>query len=1099
MTAQQIFEAALESGVFLYVEEDRLKYRVESGRLSEALRAQLQQHKHEIVAYLQRLQTDMPPLPPRLPPIEPRGAEATTVLSFEQQRMWMLQQLGENSSQYYVHGAFTLHGALRVDAFEAAIRTVVQRHQVLRTVYLQEGPEVRQRVRDDLPLAVQQIDFSGLPAAAQEDAVISFALREMVKPFDLENELPLRMRLVRLAADRHAVLFDLHHIAADGWSMPILEREFAILYRALCQGVEAVLPPLPLQYRDFAAWQRSWLQGEPLEQLKRYWARQLAALPRVHALPLDRPRPRTQDSYGDIVYSVIDVGLLARARAFCVSRDVTLFMLLETAFAVLLSRCGAGEDIVVGTPVAGRTHPEIEPLIGLFVNTLVLRNDLSGAPTFAALLARNRGMILDAYAQQQMPFDTLVEILNPPRSAAYSPLFQIILSLHNEQGGRGAPMFHDLRFETLRLRKPSSKFELGVNIFEKHGQLELAWAYRSALFDRATIERLTVLFRDLLIHALQHPDTTVHELNWRAATTVPPPPAVSAPLAHHRFEAQARRRPQRIAVQCADAAVDYATLDAQANQVAHFLLRRGVRTGARIGAAVRDCPLQAMLLLGVLKAGACFVLLHEAYAPSRRSAIRRDARASLWLVDADSREAAGDGDLPLDAALLRHLQELPGTEPAEVTLDPSAPACVLYREDEQGRLEALTVAHSLLAASTAWIETPDEGRGDEPEVQLAAGAATAAAPLPAWFAGLLAGATVVEPMPEHAYDPAALSACLEARRVNTLRAPLPLVEDLLPFWPRGGSVRRLVLDADLVSASAIRRVHDALPEVDLHIAHGLAGASLPFAVRHWDGAEDFPPERIGQPLAGHDLQVLDPNGLDVPDGLAGHLHLTGPMAAPGGQARLGTGRKVRRAADGGIDDLTPPSPLRAAALASGWVHECVVVPGTPADEDTPVAFLRPHAALPWTAQERRVRLQQRVLLAGAGIPSTFHVQILDDWPLTADAGIDVDRLLSAAAPVVAESTERALTPTEARLAAIWRRSLGEKPMLPDDNFFALGGHSLLVVVVIKRISETFDVDVPMTTFMENATLAALSSLIDFSLQRRDAGPDGDGVVEEFLL
>ncbi|WP_261595523.1 condensation domain-containing protein, partial [Pseudoalteromonas holothuriae] len=355
--------------------------------------------------------------------------------SFAQQRLWLVDQLGQGSTQYNIPGAYELQGPLNVDAFKQALATLLERHEVLRTHFVSIDGEPRQVIATDYSLPFRHQSLLALDDEEQRKQVQVISDEEASRPFNLSADLMLRVHVLSLSENVHRVLYTVHHIASDGWSMPILHNELNTLYKAYSEQQGNPLPPLEVQYADYALWQRGWLQGEVLDKQLNYWQEQLAEMMPVHSLPLDKARPAQQTFQAKTHIKQIDSQTSQAIRGLCEEQGVTLFMFLETAFAVLLSRYSGESDIVIGTPIAGRTHHALEPLIGFFVNSLVLRTDVSNNPKFSELLQANKRVILDAYSHQHIPFEMLVETLQPERSLAYNPLFQIMFSMQNNDMG----------------------------------------------------------------------------------------------------------------------------------------------------------------------------------------------------------------------------------------------------------------------------------------------------------------------------------------------------------------------------------------------------------------------------------------------------------------------------------------------------------------------------------------------------------------------------------------------------------------------------------------------------------------------------------------
>jgi len=503
-----LVKEALEAGVQLHVENGGLKFAVRKGGFPAELREKVVRHKQEIVAFLSRLggagQTQQSPLL--------RVADRTAVpLSFAQQRLWFVDQLEGGSHQYNISAALRLTGHLDTSALQRAFDEIVSRHEVLRTLYRSDGGEGVQVPQPPRPAQTTYADLSGLVADEQERRTRELAKRDAETPFDLRGDILLRTGLLKLGDDEHVLLFTMHHIASDGWSLGILVNEFTELYVAFSQGKPSPLPPLSIQYADYAAWQRNTLQGEELNRQIDYWTKKLDGIPRLHSLPLDKQRPPQQQFAGKRHVQSLDRTLLDELRNLAAANGVTLFVLLQSAFSLLVGRWSNESDVVIGSPVAGRIHKDVEPLIGCFLNTLTLRTELGPSLTFKELLARSKETVLEAFSHQQVPFEMLVDALKPERSLAHSPLFQLLFVLQNNDHG-------PLDLPGLTIREVGGmdgviRYDLELSCAEGGKGLTLTWSYADSLFERGTIERLADSFAVLLHSILAAPGANIHELS----------------------------------------------------------------------------------------------------------------------------------------------------------------------------------------------------------------------------------------------------------------------------------------------------------------------------------------------------------------------------------------------------------------------------------------------------------------------------------------------------------------------------------------------------------------------------------------------------------
>ncbi|MBV9787291.1 MAG: AMP-binding protein, partial [Chloroflexi bacterium] len=621
-------------------------------------------------------------------------------LSFAQQRLWFLDQLQPGSPTYHVPLVMRLHGALDRTALERSLSTIIARHEVLRTTFAYDPT-------DRMPEPYQQIaspDTFDLPCEVLPDALDEAAIRAQVQtliaqPFDLAHGPLLRATLLQRHADEHILVLVIHHAVFDGWSQSVLLRELSALYRGFTQGDVVDLPALPIQYADYAVWQRQWLSGTVLEQQLGYWCRQLQGIAPLD-LPGDYPRPANPSDHGAIVELRIPAALTHALEALSQQLDATLFMTLLAAWQTLLLRYSGQHDIAVGTPIAGRTRPELEGLIGFFVNTLVLRTDLSGQPSFTELVNRTRSTALDAYAHQDVPFEQIVEAVQPERDLSRTPLFQVMFTLQNMP--RGGVALPDLRLEPLAVESHSAKFDLSLTLLETPGGLTGNIEYRTDLFAAATIERMADHFQTLLAAVVANPQQRIDRLpllpaaerrqilhKWPA-----PLPLPAHTCLHDLVGAQAARTPQVIAVEHDGEQLSYAELDRRANQLAHRLQALGIGPDSRVAVCLPRSIQFVVAMLGVLKAGGAYVPLDPDYPEERRQFMLADSAVQV-LITRESLRAALPGYTGAIICVDRdasQIDQLPTTPPT-TSVDPDHLMLILYTSGSTGTPKGVLLTH----------------------------------------------------------------------------------------------------------------------------------------------------------------------------------------------------------------------------------------------------------------------------------------------------------------------------------------------------------------------------------------------------------------------
>ncbi|MGF1482019.1 MAG: amino acid adenylation domain-containing protein [Cyanophyceae cyanobacterium] len=689
MTIYKFLADLAKRDIKLWVEEGRLRCNAPKGVLTADLRAQLQERKAEILAFLQ------PELAPHLPKIEPVPRRENLPLSFAQQRLWFLEKLAGNRAAYNIPIALQLKGTLQVAVLEKALNHVIKRHEVLRTHFpsIESSPVQVINPHLDLTLPVEESPFplppSPFPSIHQEAQT----------PFDLAQGPLLRVKLLRLAPEKHVLLLTMHHIIADGWSLGILVRELSVLYRAFSNNQPSPLPPLSIQYADFAVWQRQYLQGEVLETQLDYWKQHLKGAPPLLELPTDRPRPSGQSFSGRSAPFSLGKDLTASLRTLSQQAGTTLFATLLAALGILLSRYSQQQDLVIGTPIANRNRQELEPLIGFFANTLALRLNLSGNPRFQKFLEQVKQSTLDAYAHQNLPFERLVEELQPERSLSYSPLFQVMFALQNAPLGDLA--LPGLSLHELETPSVTTKFDLTVSLRETAAGLAGKWEYSSDLFDAATIRALIGHYQNLLGAIVEHPEERVANLPllgeaereqlllaWQVSEEDAPQ------CLHQRFEEQVERTPDAVAVVYGEQKLTYRALNARANQLAHYLQTLGVGPDVLVGICVERSMDMVIALLGILKAGGAYLPLEPTYPQEYLQKIVAATEVSMVLSQPGAKVPTPLLiDLDWDK-VAQHSQENPANEAT-----PESLACVIYSAQR-----GIAVAHAAMSDRLCWLQ-----------------------------------------------------------------------------------------------------------------------------------------------------------------------------------------------------------------------------------------------------------------------------------------------------------------------------------------------------------------------------------------------------------
>ncbi|MBV9927462.1 MAG: amino acid adenylation domain-containing protein [Acidobacteria bacterium] len=1074
----------------------------------------------------------------RIPRVRRDGE--TLPLSFAQQRLWFLDQLEPNSSFYNIPAAVRLTGQLDVPVLERTFTEIVRRHEVLRTTFaLVEGQPV-QVIKPELSVPLWVVDLTALPAGEREAEARRLATAEAQEPFDLAAGPLLRVGLLRLSEQEHVALITMHHIVSDGWSAGVLVKEVAALYDAYRQGRPSPLAELPIQYADYAAWQRDWLSGEVLEGQLDYWRRQLSGLETLE-LPTDRPRPPVQTYRGASQYFHLPAELSAGVNELSRREGVTPFILLLAAFNVLLHRYTGQEEVTVGTPVAGRNRAEVEGLIGFFVNTLVLRTDLSGAPTFRELLRRAREVSLGAYAHQDVPFEKLVEVLQPERELSRSPLFQVMFEMQNRQ--EESLSLSGLVLSTLDVDDGAAKFDLTLLVAETGAGLTARFEYNTDLFDAATVERMGGHFQQLLVSLLADPSRPVADVpmlteaerqqilvRWNS-TAVPYP---HRQCADQLFAAQAARTPDRPAVVCEGERLTYAELNRRANRLAHLLRAHGVGPEVPVGVFMERGTELLVAFLAILKAGGVYVPLDPNYPTERLLYVLSDARAAVLLTQ--QRLAAA---LPEHGAHTLCVDVATGEAGAgDAESDPPCAhvpgnlAYVIYTSGSTGRPKGAMVTHAgMLNHLVAKIEDLRLGPQDS-----VAQTASQSFDISIWqfLAALVSGGRVEIFPDEVAHHPARLFERTARGGVTILETVPALLRAALDdeaaralIEGEPGALRWLLVTGEALPPELCRRWLGLRPAVPLLNAYGPTECSDDVAHHRIDTPPPADAVRVpvGRPVANTQLYVLDRALRPVPIGVEGELCVGGvgvgrgylrrpeltaerfvpdPFSAEAGARLYRTGDRARLSPGGEIEFLgrldrqvkvrgfrIELEEIEAQLCAHDAVSDALVlVGGDGSGAEQLFAFVVAPAATAPAAEELRERLKGA--LPEYMIPAAFVV--LEAFPLTPNGKVDRNALteLAAGSRVAARDSEPPRTPVEEAVAEMWAELLGREVVGRDDNFFDLGGHSLLAIQLVTRLQKTFKVSLALRSVFEAATVAALSE----RLAREEAKP---GQVEKIAL
>jgi amino acid adenylation domain-containing protein len=1027
----------------------------------------------------------------KIPPLR-RGGELP--LSFAQQRMWFLDQLERESPIYNQSAVVRLRGPLDGGALEGAIASVVARHESLRTTFSAQGGRPIQTIASEGNVPVTHVDLRD--AADPAGAARQFAVEHTRRPFDLERGPLLRVALIAIGDGDHWLVITAHHIVADGWSIGVLWRELAAHY------VRAELPPLPIQYADFAAWQRDRLTGQVLDDQLGYWKQQLAGIPTVLELPTDRPRPPVASYRGGLETFELPRAVTAGLKALARERSATLFMTLLAAFQTLLHRYSGHTDIVVGSPIASRNRAELEDLIGFFANTLVLRTDLSGAPTFDQLLERVRQVTLDAYAHEDVPFERLVEELRPQRSVSHSPLFQVLFVLQNPPEDSPIP---GVTQEPIDLDTGTAKFDLTLSMEERDGALHGSLEYSRDLYDAPTVARMLVHFGELLASIVADPARPISKLALLTAAErqelLVEWNATDSDFArdrglHELVEDQVDRTPHAIALVAGNRTYTYRELDHAANQIANHLREVGVGPGSRVTLFLERRPELVFALLGALKAGAAYVPLDPAYPVDRLARIVTDTQAQLMITERSlaGRLPAGHGRvLELDGRASGKLARAAISRPPRVPTD-GALSHVIYTSGSTGQPKGVAIEHRVMVNWCVYaraLHAPGELA-----TALLATSVCFDMSLHELFVPLASGGRVV--LVQDLFALAKLPPDVGVTYINAVPSVLaaylrahPLPASVVAVSCAGEPLPNALVAK--LHAAGITRVFDHYGPTETFVATSTlrTGAGTP---------------TIGRPIANMQAYVLDRNLALVPRGHRGELYVGGAGLARGylnrpeltderfvpnpfGPGRLyRTGDLVRWLPGGTLEYVgradhqvkirgfrVEPGEIEVVLATHAAVREAAIVAVEDAGHDKRLVAYVVSRAGALASGELRAHLEQR--LPAYMVPSAFVE--LEALPLTPTGKIDrlaLARMAIPAAHAAARATP--LSPAERTIAQIFGELLGASGVGAHDDFFALGGHSLLSVQLVALVRERLGVELAVSTLFRAPTVEALARALD---------------------
>lgn len=1041
-------------------------------------------------------------------------------LSFAQQRLWFLDKLEPDNPAYNIVVGFRMDGYLHSVALQRALQEIVQRHEVLRTTFSQDAQgNPIQIIHESQQLSFTTTDLSHLSPTAQEQELQQVLTQEALCPFNLETGPLLRVHLYRLAENVHVFAAVMHHIIADAWSLGIIVKELSQLYPAYCSNQESPLSPLSLQYADFAHWQRTTFTQTQLQQQLEYWKQELKGEIQPLELPTDYPRQAIATYNGSEVSFTVDLQNYQAFKQLCESQNATLFMGLLGVFKTLLMRYSGQHDLLVGTPIANRNHRQTEDLIGFFVNTLVIRTDLSDYPTFSTLLERIKEKTLQAYAHQDVPFEKLVEELQPERNLSHNPLFQVMLVLQNAPIGKlELPL---LSFTPLEMASTTVKFDLSLSLAETETGLQGVWEYNTDLFDASTITRMVEHFQILLAAIVANPQQPITELPLLTSheQQLLNYPNSQLPTPHsliHWIETQVERTPNAIAVEFDNQQLTYKELNHQANQLAHYLQSLGVKPEVLVGICVERSLEMVVGLLGILKAGGAYVPLDPTYPQERLAFMLADSQVSVLLTQQHLLE-----QLPTHQAsvvcldtdwltISQHSQENPVTQ-----IQPENLAYVIYTSGSTGKPKGVTIQHNSLVNYTEARINEYRLVSDDKCLQFASISFDGA--VAEIYSCLSAGATLVLRTDEMLSSVTTFIQKCQDYQITVAELPAAYWQQITFELAQGNvmlpaSIRVLVIAGDRIPPEQLDKWRQYVGEYPQLInEYGptettVSATSCDLSALKLAKGREVP---IGKPLPNIQTYLLDQNLQPVPIGIPGELYIGGVALARGycyqpnvtaekfiphpfsqqpGSRLYKTGDLAKYLPDGNLEFLgriDNQVKLRGFRIELGeieailakhpLVRQAIAIVREDQGEKRLIAYVVTH---PEEVNTQNLRSFLKERLPAYMIPSAFI--ILDTLPITPNGKLD-KKALPALHTDKNTPTEKQIPPRtslECQLVELWEETLQISSIGVTDNFFDLGGHSLLAIRLITDIEKRLGYSISVATFFQTGTIENLALQIE---------------------
>ncbi|MBT7442954.1 MAG: amino acid adenylation domain-containing protein, partial [Methylococcales bacterium] len=1020
-------------------------------------------------------------------------------LSFSQERLWFIDQFSQGSTAYHIPAAMKVRGDVSIEAVAEAFQQLVQRHEVLRTHFVQEGDALVQRWVDAKDIQIQQEDLTAVDPKEQDGKVFQQFFQLASQPFLLQAGPLVRFKVCLLNDNECVLMFCVHHIIADGWSLRIFIQDLVLLYQGAQLGVDMGLPELPLHYADYTVWQRSWLSGERLEAQLHYWADQLQDVP-VLALPTDHKRPKHLSAKGGTFQFTLDKALADQVTVFSQNQGVTPFMTLLSCYAVFLGKYSGQDDVCIGTPVAGRATKALESMIGFFINTLPLRIRLAESPSFTGLVGAVRELTLDAFAHQDIPFEKIVEQLNVDRNSGQTPVFQTLFTLQTGQGELQAVEFEDLSVEPIEFDVPVTKFDFGMTLSESGDGYAVSIEYRTALFAEKTIERMGRHFATLVTACVATPELPIEALSmltqdeahyWLAQGQAAHQQNIFEPL-HHLVQSAIDQAGNSIAVLDEQGQLTYAELATKSDAIAGYLLDKGVQQGDRVAVCLPRSCMMPVVMLAVLKCGAGYVPVDPDYPEQRVQYMLEDCGACL-VVTAE--------DLSVFESLPKLTVELPTVVMTDL-------AYMIYTSGSTGNPKGVQLSHHSIVNHMLWMQSTFPLTVDGRVLQKTPYSFDASV----WefWSPLIQAKTLVMAKPNGHKDPAYLCEATTQHQITVLQVVPALLQVLVqqPGFASCTSLQQIFCGGELLPQSLVREVALVLPKVQLVNLYGPTEATIDSTYHVTDSSYDRDSVPIGLPITGASVYALDPQGQPVPEGVVGELMIAGDGLAIGyhqrealtaeafyeqntiGQRVYQTGdlvRWVKTSAHAGLSSMVleyvarrdSQVKLRGYRIELGEIESAIQAHADVQQVTVQVieAAMGDQRLVSYVVgSDDFAVIEQSIAQQLPDYMLPNHWQALTELPLTPSGKIDVTAL--PAPNVAAVEYVAAESDIEQQLVLIWQGHLGIEKVSVIGDFFAMGGHSLLAVKMVSAIEKVAGRTVPIAALFQCPSVRGMAQWLD---------------------